>query len=198
MSSKEPIPGRCGKKTRSGGFCEKWPIKGGKVCPTHGGSAKQVKDAAQKNLAKQEAEKAVAVYGLAREIEPHQALLEEIHRTAGAVAWLEEIIRDLEKANLTRGVAKAVQLPDGSRTIETRAAVNVWIQLYQDERDRLVRVAKAAIECGVAERAVKLAEKQAEQLAAVVGAIVTDLGHDLKDPAVRETVRLRLIEGGAE
>jgi hypothetical protein len=59
-----------------------------------------------------------------------------------------------------------------------------------------VRVAKLAIDAGVAEQQVRLAEEQAKQLAAVIRAILTDLGHDLEDERVRDVVRLRLIEGG--
>jgi hypothetical protein len=72
------------------------------------------------------------------------------------------------------------------------------VRLYQEERDRLVRVAKAAIDAGVAERQVRITEEQARQLARVVSAIVIDLGHDLADDRVREVVRLRLLEGGGE
>jgi hypothetical protein len=74
--------------------------------------------------------------------------------------------------------------------------LNLWVKLYQEERDRLVRVAKAAIDAGVEERQVRLAEGQAQQLAQVIRAILTDLGHDLGDQRVRQVVRLRLIEGG--
>ena len=77
-------------------------------------------------------------------------------------------------------------------------AVSVELELYQSERDRLVRVCMAALHAGVGERQVKLAEWQAERLAEVVSAIVTDLGHDLEDEKVRNVVRLRLTEDGEE
>lgn len=74
--------------------------------------------------------------------------------------------------------------------------MNVWVRLYQEERDRLVPVAKATIDAGVEERHVRLAEGQAQQLAQMIRAILTDLGHDLGDANVRKVVRFRLIEGG--
>jgi hypothetical protein len=46
------------------------------------------------------------------------------------------------------------------------------------------------------EREVRLAEAQARQLAGLIRAILTDLGHDLEDENVRNVVRLRLTEGG--
>lgn len=60
------------------------------------------------------------------------ALLEEVHRTAGHVEWL--------------GLEVAAQPPTALE------AGSVWVELYQDERAHLVRLAKVAIECGVAER----------------------------------------------
>ena len=38
MSSKEPIPGKCGAKAKSGGFCANEPINGTKRCKFHGGA----------------------------------------------------------------------------------------------------------------------------------------------------------------
>jgi hypothetical protein len=74
--------------------------------------------------------------------------------------------------------------------------VNVWVRLHQEWHDRLVRVAKTAIDAGVEERQVRLAEAQAQRLAAVIRAILTDLGYDLEEENVRKVVRLRLLEGG--
>lgn len=38
MSSPEPIPGRCGARTRSNGYCELYPLKGRTRCKRHGGA----------------------------------------------------------------------------------------------------------------------------------------------------------------
>ena len=130
-----------------------------------------------------------------REVEPHEALLEEVHRAAGHVAWLGEVVGQLERNQVVHGITRTVQLPDGSRTVEARAAINIWVKLYQEERRDMVRTAKLALDAGVEERQVRLAEGQAQQLAQVIRAILTDLGHDLEDRRVRDVVRLRLIEG---
>jgi hypothetical protein len=89
-------------------------------------------------------------------------------------------------------------VPDGTRTVEARAAINQWVILYQQERDRLVRVSKLALDAGVAERQVRLTERQAQQLAEVIRAVLTDLGHNLDDERVRKVVRFRLLEGCPE
>jgi hypothetical protein len=187
---------RCGANTKRGAVCNKpagWgtPYGHGR-CRLHGGATPTHVKAAHRR----EAERAITTLGLPRDVEPHQALLEEVHRAAGHVAWLAQVISKLERNQVVHGITRTVQLPDGSRTVEARAAISVWVKLYQEERDRLVRVAKAAIDAGVAEQQVRLTEAQAQQLAQVIRAILTDLGHDLADEHVREVVRLRLIEGG--
>ena len=187
---------RCGANTKRGAVCNKpagWgtPYQHGR-CRLHGGATPTHVKAAQRR----EAELAVVTLGLPHDVEPHMALLEEVHRAAGHVAYLGEVVGELERNQLVHGITRTVQLPDGTRTVEARAAINPWVKLYQEERDRLVRVSKLAIDAGVAERQVRLAEEQARQLAAVLRAILTDLGHDLEDQHVRQVVRLRLIEGG--
>lgn len=187
----------CGAKKRAGGECGRpagWgtPHPGTGRCKLHGGSTPNHVAAAQR----EQAADAVQTLGLPRDVEPHEALLEEVHRAAGHVAWLAGVVAELEKQQVVHGITRTVQMPDGTRSVEARAALNVWVKLYQEERDRLTRVAKVAIDAGVAERQVRLAERQAQQLAEVIRAVLTDLGHDLEDPDVRKVVRLRLIEGG--
>lgn len=83
---------RCGAKGRSGKACG-LPAGHGTDhvgvgrCSRHGGATKTHVVAARR----EQAVRAVATYGLPREIDPHAALLEELHRTAGHVAWLGQI-----------------------------------------------------------------------------------------------------------
>ena len=79
--------GRCGQvhprgctghRSSDGGPCRKMPIRGGKVCEVHGGSASQVRAAADRRLAEVDARRAMATYGLPVDVEPVEALLEEI------------------------------------------------------------------------------------------------------------------------
>ena len=181
---------RCAAHRRDGQPCTQWPVRGADKCKMHAGRK------ASDLIGQHEATRAAATYGLPVDIDPHDALLAEVHRTAGHVQWLGQVVEQLEQKALTHGITRTVQKADGNRDVTAEAAVNVWVKLYQDERDRLTRVARAAIECGVAERTVRVAEDQARQLANVVSAVLTDLGHNLEDEQVRRVVRLRLIEGG--
>lgn len=163
--------------SRTGKRCRKHAMIGVSVCGSHGGRAPQVRSAAKERLRQQLAREQVAMLGLRREVDPQTALLEEVWRAAGHVAWLGQRVQRLTEADVESDTT--------------------WVPLYQDERDRLARVAKAAIDAGIAERSVGLAEDQAQRLAQVISAVLTDLGHDLDDPKVRQVVGLQLVEGGA-
>jgi hypothetical protein len=136
----------------------------------HGGAAPQVRAAAARRLAEEAATRAVVSYGLPRDIDPHEALLEEVHRTAGHVAWLAEQVRGIEPDALTWGRTSAVDKGAGEfpGIDTTHAAVPpVLLELYLRERRHLVEVCKAAIAAGVEERRVRLAERQGIELAGV-------------------------------
>ena len=105
--------------------------------------------------------------GLRRDVDPPQALLEEVHRTAGHVAWLAGIVAQLDPDALVRGVTRIVQ-PNGTRRVEAEAAVNTWVQLYQRERDLLRRVCATAIRAGAADWQVRVAAEQAQVMIGVV------------------------------
>lgn len=174
--------------TSAAGRCRKQPIKDATVCRTHGGSATQVKDAAERRRADRQAMTAAESFGLPREVDPHTALLEELHRTAGAVQWLGAIVADLDKDQVVWGKVKetrGTQLEKGAENGTTYAAqTNAFVRLWQEERDRLVKVAKACHDAGIEERRVRIAESTGQQLAAfarslldrMLGALVEAIG----------------------
>jgi hypothetical protein len=162
------MPDLCGAKTRSGGLCAKqagWGTRHQGVgrCRLHGGNSPTHNRAAERAMAT----RAVVTYGLPREVDPHTALLEELHRTAGAVAWLTGMVADLEESDAHGPVG------DGEHP---RHEAHVWIRLYQEERGHLARVAKTCVDVGIEERRVRLAESQGELLAQVIRGVLSDLG----------------------
>ncbi|WP_203822655.1 hypothetical protein [Paractinoplanes ferrugineus] len=117
-------------------------------------------------------------FGLPREVDPRDALLEEIYRTAGAVDWLHQQVVKLEAEQVTWGKAEEVEKQAGEFPgVDTthKASVNVWVELWQKERKHLVDVSKAAIAAGLEERKVRLAEQQGAMLAGVIKNILGDL-----------------------
>lgn len=143
-------------------------------CKLHGGSTRSHTTAGRVALASA----AVTTFGLPREIDPRDALLEEVYRSAGAVDWLQQQVRALEAEQVVWGKAEEVEKQAGEFPgLDTthKAAVNVWVQLWQTERAHLVKVAKEAINAGVEERRVRLAEQQGSLLASVIKAVLGDL-----------------------
>lgn len=175
---------RCGAHRRDGGPCRQWPIDGHDKCRLHAGRKLAV------IKAKIAAEQAVKTYGLPVDIDPHEALLEEVHRTAGHVRWLASIVSELDQGSLVWGVSEAIDKRSSEfpgRDVTHAAAPNVWLDLYHRERAHLVAVCKTAIAAGIDERRVQLAEQQGAAIVAVIRATLADLGVEVT-PAVAQTV----------
>jgi hypothetical protein len=198
----------CGARKRQGeGTCRRpagWGTDhvGRGRCKLHGGRTpgQRAKDR------KDQAAAAVVTFGLPREVEPGQALLEEVHRSAGHVAWLGQLVASLPHDVLATGY-DSVQVTETSDTGEpvTRTVLvprsglkqldgqgrfekpSVWVELYQAERKHLTQVAKAAVDAGIAERAVRLAEDQGRLLAAGLSWLLAKLDR-AADPVARQLV----------
>lgn len=166
------------------------------MCWKHGGNAPQVRAAADRRLADQEARAAVVTYGLPRDVDPADALLEEVCRTAGHVAWLEQQVRALSPEELVWGVAEVAEKHatefEGTDTTR-KAAPNVWVLLYREERKHLVDVCATALKVGIEERRVRLAESQGAIIADVIRKVLEDpeLGLDQKQREVGRGVASR-------
>ncbi|GAB2331733.1 hypothetical protein [Streptomyces variabilis] len=168
-----PEHAKCGaKKRKGGGACGQtagWGTDhpGTGPCKLHGGTTRAHVTAARTVIA----QRAVATYGLPRDIDPAAALLEEVHRTAGHVAWLARKVAELRDDDLTWGITqeteKAATAFPGTDTKAT-ARPSIWLELYHRERRHLVQVSKAALDAGISERLVRLAEQQGVMLAEVI------------------------------
>lgn len=191
---------RCTATTKeSGERCRRMCVVGAAVCTVHGGNASQVKRAADKRAAMKKVEALVATYGLPVITTPQQAMLDEVHRTAGHVAWLQEQVRALTPDELAWGVTKVKEGGDDRGTTE-EAVPNALLRLYQDERDRLVRVCAAALRAGIEERQVRLAEQQGALLVDLIRGILDDLKLTPEQKAMVPIVvpqHLRALQGAA-
>lgn len=202
----EPAPTskpKCTGRRTNGERCTKWPMKGQKVCRNHGGASPQAKAAAEVRIQVAEAARAVATFGLPREVDPRDALLEEVYRTAGAVDWLHQQVQALQAEQVVWGKTEEVDKQAGEfpGTDTKRAAeVNVWVQLWMAQRAHLVKVCEKAIGAGLEERKVRLAEQQGAMLAGVIKAILGDLDLSPDQQAKVATVvpmRLRAVAPAA-
>jgi hypothetical protein len=62
------------------------------------------------------------------------------------------------------------------RTVQSTAELHIWIVTRQKAVERLAGFSKMAVDAGVAERQVRLSERQSEILAAVILTVVGELG----------------------
>src|SRR5690606_7360026 len=168
-----PHPRQCtAKSKRSGERCRRWAVAAGTVCPNDGGKSPQAQRAAKQRLAEEKARQAAVTLGLRCAVSPADTLLEEVHRTAGHVAWLAARVQELgasephgDRDPLVWGTTKVVDKGSGeSPGVDTteEAKPSIWYTLYAQERDRLVKVASEALKAGVEERRVRLAESQGQ------------------------------------
>ncbi|MFC9973585.1 hypothetical protein ACFVH6_22090 [Spirillospora sp. NPDC127200] len=170
----------------------RWPKNGVAVCPRHGGHAPQVVAAAERRKQEAEAAAAVATFGLPRDVDPGTALLEEVQRTAGHVAWLGQMVAALETGEVVWGVVEETDRPvtekGGGLEVKQKAQPHTWVQLYQQERRHLASVAKAAIDAGVSERVVRVMEQVGATYIQVIDQILNGL--DLSEAQQRKVPEL--------
>lgn len=186
---------RCSARSKRTGLpCKRWALKGSNVCASHGAAAGQVKRAASRRLALGAAELALDEerrLGRSLPVEPAEAMLEMVREAAANVAVLRSLVEDLEVATVGQAQPERVTVGSdddggaveilamgpspatiagmtGSSTKANEAAPHVWVVMYNDERERLMRWAKACRDAGVDERRVEIAEGQARMLATVL------------------------------
>ncbi|MFJ4261905.1 hypothetical protein ACIPYU_05610 [Paenarthrobacter nicotinovorans] len=102
------------------------------------GSEKRLAEA----QAQTERERGVRTLGLPIDIDPGNALLDEIHWTAGHVQLLREKVQELQDEELVWGRTQtdAGFGPHGPvDTAKENAGPSVWYELYMKERDHLAK-----------------------------------------------------------
>lgn len=97
------------------------------------------------------------------DINPHDAIMTELRRSAGTVAWFEERIKEIGNDEENGGEQAALQ-----QFTKMGVMPSNWMVLYQWERKHMVDVASLAIKAGVAERQVRLAEQHGQLLALAI------------------------------
>lgn len=163
---------------RAGQPCAR-PCKPGETCNSHGGAAPQVARARARREQEAEAARQVATLGLAVDITPTDALLQEVQWTAGHVKWLRSKVQELDEQALVWGTTAESEKDSDKNGRESSSTVSakpsVWYSLYQAERAHLVAVSSAALKAGVEERKVRLAEQQGDLVVAVIRRILDGL-----------------------
>lgn len=175
----DPSP-KCLAKTRAGGKCRKqkgWGTEhlGTGRCKLHGGNTESGQKAA--------ASEAATIMGVELDVDPHDALLTCVRIAAGEVAYCSSLIADLEKP--------MVMTPFGEM-------LSIWITTRQKATMALAKYCKMALDAGVAERQVQVAERYGEMLATLISGILADLKLTKAQQKEAPTVvrkHLQLLEG---
>lgn len=125
------------------------------ACRYHGGNSPALRKSAVR----------AQVRDMAQELDmdPHDALLFTVRLAAGTVNWIRSRILDLEEA-------------EQGGVVEEAALIESLHKVYGEERDRLAKAAKLAIDAGIDERRIQLEEDQGVLIAKAVTAILTDIG----------------------
>jgi hypothetical protein len=154
-------PDYCGAKKKNGdpclhhaGFGTAHPGVG--RCKFHGGRRPVVRKAAIK-------EEAIKFMGAPRDINPLDAILWCIRITAGEIDWLSTEIAKVPEDQWFEHSVLGRQM-------------NILQKTRAEAQDRLVRYSKDAIQLGLAERAVRMAEEFGSVLARFVEGLAAELG----------------------
>jgi len=203
----------CGAKRRQGGgaACRKsagWGTDhvGWGVCRLHSGSSATQR----KHAAALEARDAAVVMGAPVDVDPHEAMLWCVQVTYGEVAYCTAQIAKLVPADAVGPVATLRHHEELDRAGDVHSlrdetshavALHVWIATRHGALERLAKFSKMAVDAGVAERQVKVAEQFGDQLAGMIGGLFEDLvlTADQRDRAPAIVRRhLQLAAGGAD
>jgi hypothetical protein len=124
----------------------------------------------------------MAVMGEAFDVDPLEALLWCVRITAGEVAYSthkvqslteeEAILKPVEEISRSGGGANVADFEQKS---SNRGELNIWITTRQNSVDRLAKFSKMALDAGIQERAVRIAETAGEGLATAIRNILTGL-----------------------
>lgn len=140
-------------------------------------------------------------YGAPVDVDPGVALMEELYRTNGHVAWLEKKVREIDESfmfwqQVREQREEGLVLGKVVDVVRREYAneQNKWWQMYVQERKSLAQLSALAIKAGLEERRVRLAESSVDRLEGAVLNVLSDLGLDPSDASVRRVVAARLTE----
>lgn len=125
------------------------------------------------------------VMGLPIQVDPSDALTWCVSIAAGEVRYFTQRIAELshddvvvKKRTVSREYGEGEKGHKDVKTVSTGSDVELHILIRERQRavDRLARLSKMALDAGVAERAVALAERQGDIMVHVIQQVVEALG----------------------
>jgi hypothetical protein len=170
----------CGAQKVKGGICmqdagARTDHKGIGRCYLHMGNVREGKQAAGVTIGEGQDIDGRKIMGVPERMEPSTALLWCVAITAGEVRYLTGKVQELDEEGLygavKTGSYERGQGERGRKSVRVTAwgppELHILVKERQKAVDRLARYSKMAIDAGVAERQIALAEHQAGMLTAV-------------------------------
>lgn len=156
-------------------------------CKHHTGSTPSGRKHAQREVARE----AVRVLGLPRDVDPQEALAEELARTAGQIDWLYQ-----EQLSTLDGLTQPqyVRTDKDGGTTEGPLVPSVFLELYEQNRRHYAQVARFAAAAGVEHRRVELEEAQVMLFAHAMRALADRLQLTPEQRAAFPTIAREVLE----
>lgn len=178
--AQDPKERQCTAKAKSTGKrCTRTAIRGGTVCPVHGGGSKKVKNAASRRHALQTAQ-ADAVATLAHlGLDPIADPIDELGRVAREVLAMKDALASRVNALQTITDVNAFGAEN----------VSVIVDLYNAALDRSIRVLDALGKHDLEARKVQIDARTAAMFQWIIAGVLTDL----RLPAERQTEAYELV-----
>lgn len=178
LSNGSPCP-------RPAGFATDHPGTG--RCRRHGGSLKNgIKKVASAELAE--------LLGDPADVDPGEALLYCVALASQELKWIRTRLGHVTEPTHLTPVGNLGGPQKG--WVGMQEEFDIWVQAQQAAVERLARYSKMALDAGVAERMVSLAEKMGEFIAPLIGGVVAELqltpAQQEKLPAIVERNMLQL------
>jgi hypothetical protein len=168
------------RKDGSGDPCPNWAITGGFVCQAHGGRVPAVKRAAAVRAE-------LTAWGFNDEIlDPGSVLLKLLAQSSRRVELYSSLLEE-QYAKADNGdtettlparvgtlIGREYALNSEGRPVPIKEAIRGLVELEGLERDRCGRLASIALNAGLEERRVRLAEQAGAMISGVLKAVLSD------------------------
>ena len=163
---------RCTATTSQGNRCKSPAMRGQQVCRMHGGMAPQNLAAAERRIAELKVRAELERVGIPVPTDSLAALMDALARAAGSVAYItQELHRRQGIAEDADKHGAMVLTQEGQHSPEVAALMRLYLEVL----DKQARYAKMALDAGVDERMIRVAEGQGRMLVEAMDLTFTEL-----------------------
>jgi len=150
-------------------------------CRLHGGMMAPTRLHGARVLADRKARAALQSMAVPVQMHPQEALLAMVWEAAGNVAWLGSRVQALAAGDGDRAGQSGVVGGVMSSTVqgslyEAREEERAIVRLYGEWVDRLAKISKMALDAGIEERTVRVAEEMGTFIVATVNRVLVRIG----------------------